>query len=462
MSVINFNYIKSYLRFTDILSYLIISFYMISFPAGSFGYILMSMCLILSLITANIKILAIYFMLIGPIILGAVFQSFNIPSTGSLFSIIVSIFLLFFSKKVGINNYISIKNSLLWIIWVIIILSIFYIEGPKTTYSDNKITYFIINLLIYFLSISIIISDDSIDFWKLGQLSIISSMLFCAILFYTTPSVMPLSFFDISGIRSFTSDSGLVEEVPTNTASYMAAIGISLLSGSLISIKPKKILIFSSMLVIIFGFLILNLIGQRLYIVSPLLGIIILLFCKPKDTTIIKFAISFSLIGLSYLIFKGITSDIEFISSIFATDINLDERLNRSINWGSAIELILERPFLGFGLGGYYIDGYSMPGEGTYAHNLILELLSETGIVGTTLILSPVLFKFFFSPYRLYELARCKNSASLIPFFVVLFSQSMISFDLRQSASMFALAAILWARMDKINQLNVRYALHHD
>lgn len=49
--------------------------------------------------------------------------------------------------------------------------------------------------------------------------------------------------------------------------------------------------------------------------------------------------------------------------------------------WNNAIELIKQRPFIGWGLG-YFESVY---GEGCYTHNIILEVAVEIGIIGTAL-----------------------------------------------------------------------------
>ncbi len=79
----------------------------------------------------------------------------------------------------------------------------------------------------------------------------------------------------------------------------------------------------------------------------------------------------------------------------------------RALLWKSSWELFLQHPLLGTGLGSFAQDyqeaGYSLvQGGAKYAHNLLLQLLVETGLMGTGLFLAALfsLGRRFKIPFR--------------------------------------------------------------
>ena len=103
-----------------------------------------------------------------------------------------------------------------------------------------------------------------------------------------------------------------------------------------------------------------------------------------------------------------------------------------------------ERPFFGYGLGGFYVDEYAKTSD-RYAHNLLLELLSETGIVGTLLILAPPILFFFIPARRSIFSMRTIAGATLVPFFLLTCIGAMLSAHIGKSCIVFAVIAATWA-----------------
>jgi len=139
-----------------------------------------------------------------------------------------------------------------------------------------------------------------------------------------------------------------------------------------------------------------------------------------------------------------ISQNMPFIASLSDDTSSLSSRLNRDTNWDAAIRRFCEKPLLGHGLGGYYIEGYSYPGSGTYAHNVILELLSETGILGIILLTIPLIKSGRNYSFRKLVAQRTRNGAALLPVMLTLFLQALVSFELSTNIWLFSFFAVLF------------------
>lgn len=84
-----------------------------------------------------------------------------------------------------------------------------------------------------------------------------------------------------------------------------------------------------------------------------------------------------------------------------------------------------------------------MPGDGTYAHNIMLELLTETGLVGTAIISVPMILFLIYYNKELF-ITRVASGATIIPLWVLYFIHAMLNHDLTKSSSLLATTAIIW------------------
>jgi hypothetical protein len=103
---------------------------------------------------------------------------------------------------------------------------------------------------------------------------------------------------------------------------------------------------------------------------------------------------------LTFVFVIGIYKNERF-DKLLNEDIEVNQKDPRIIIWKSALQLIIEKPFLGSGLGGYYeqmVDklkenGLNNPEEIQYnSHNQFLEILLENGIVGFILLSLSIAF----------------------------------------------------------------------
>jgi len=393
------------------------------------------------MLAASKRTNAVYLLLMGPSVFGAIFRSFEIAQVGSVSSVITALVLLALYKPKWPLLKIKWYFPVLWLVTTFLTLFVFYFYGPQTEYSQNKLIVFSLNIFIVIIALKLIVSDKSINLSQLGFLGIISSIVYLSTIFKSFGGGLFGSFFQTASLRIDADYSELT--VATNTVAILAGLGIALLIGDLVD---KKISFFSkiiNLLILLVGLLSLNMIGQRLFILSPVICIFSVLTCRPINRKFFLFIFFISIIFIILVILIGLQTNNPYILSIFTPQATTMEALNRSKNWDAAIYLIQDSPVFGHGLGGYYIEGYSMAGEGTYAHNLILELLTETGLVGTAIIIVPMILFLIYYRRELF-IARIASGATIIPLWILDLIHAMVSHDLRQSSALFATTAIMW------------------
>lgn len=118
-------------------------------------------------------------------------------------------------------------------------------------------------------------------------------------------------------------------------------------------------------------------------------------------------------IGYFFLIITGVS--VAFLSAAFYFDIWNSAGMNRVVEhltddtererlYRLALQAFEESPIVGQGMGSiWYTVGY-------YSHNIVMDLLAETGVIGTTIFLSLLLKTFL----GLYRLMRCQKIAILL------------------------------------------------
>jgi len=366
-------------------------FYFLFSPSGKFGIFLTLSSLIAVSLSANKKTLGVYLLLLGPPVFGAIFQSFNIKYVGAALSLSLGFILLFISK----SKYSALKacwrSPIAWLLLTVIVLSVSYFLGPQTEYSQKKLIFFTLNLLLTIVAILLIVKHSDVDIWKLGLLGIISSVVYyCAILYSFQDVIVPQNIWFTGALRISSAFSETA--IATNTIALISSSGIVFLLSSILDKKSSNLKITLSIFAVFIGYIVLNAAGQRLFLTIPPIAALTLILCRPIKKKFYRIIFSVIITLSVFIVWSGLQSENRWIVSLFQSDRAFSEKINRSINWNAAVSRIQEEPLLGHGLGGYYIDGFSYPGSGTYPHNLFLELLCETGVIGTILILIPVLF----------------------------------------------------------------------
>jgi len=433
--------------------------YLIALPEGLKGLIFALIPLLIAIPLTNVSTLGVYFILFGPYVLGSVLKAFGINHAGAIVSLLLGFLLLAISKVDFTFPRVRWRAPLAWLGLTILVLVVFYFRGPQTEYCQSKLLMFTFNVTVTIIALRFLMGNPGVSMWQLGLLGILSSIATYGAYLYGAPELTPSDIFQTAGIRVMIDETDTL--IATNTIALIGGMGIVLLLGDLVTdIYSKKYFIIS-VITIIIGMMVLNSVGQRLFIAIPIFaaGSLVLLSKKNKIVIGIYFILIIGIIGS--IVMSGMYLRNDYVTTVFDSEKDISENLNRAINWEAGVELFNEKPFYGHGLGGYYISGYSYPGSGTYAHNLILELLSETGLVGTTIILLPVLVFFLFPKIRNLGGLRTSSGGALIPLLILAFLHSMVSHDLTMSSTLFAILAVMWAHLspapERWNPVDAQY-----
>ena len=421
--------------------------YLLILLPGINGLILTLLALAVVCISVNRETLGVFCLLMCPLLAGFLFRSFGIPHVGSVMSLLIGFALLFGFKlrsKIASAQW---EAPALWLLLTISVLFISYLMGPQTEYCQAKFIMFVTGLVLEVITFRFIIGSNLINLWSLGLMAVVSSVVHYSTTAYNWPGIIPSNIFIPCGIRG--TDIELLKEARPVYAGLLACFGVMCLLSNSIQKQFKRIHYLQMFLAMTIAMLVINSIGQRLYIVTVFLAGLLLLLYRPADR-VLAGAVALIMIGacaamVTFGIAKGATQLIQTFTTEQST---IDERLNRSINWGPAIRRIKEKPFFGHGLGGYYLDEWTIctePGEEAYAHNLFLELLSETGFVGTILIVFPVIIFWFIPAGRQVFLFRTKTGDAPVFLLLYAFCHAMITRDLRESHLLFAIIAVMWA-----------------
>jgi len=245
------------------------------------------------------------------------------------------------------------------------------------------------------------------------------------------------SFGEASGFNKvFSTVDGAAYQNVTQYLGLLAVLSIAFATGK------KKLLSYLHISLIFFVLYLMFVIGGRSSIVS-VIAVLLLAFQIQKSLTVlvsIIFLVLFGGLGL-FLLFPEIAAHSVFDSNLigvrrFAVLVEGGDRTGRLSLFSAAIELFLSSPknfFFGGGMTSYPVFvGSNSPGM--YPHNLILELLSEYGVVGFSLFIAPVIYLFKRRKDRIGNIVG-NNTTEKTAFYVFLYflTISMFSGGLRVS-----------------------------
>ncbi|WP_289146266.1 O-antigen ligase family protein [uncultured Megamonas sp.] len=114
--------------------------------------------------------------------------------------------------------------------------------------------------------------------------------------------------------------------------------------------------------------------------------IIIFLSINKKIYLLLIFSL---LIITSYNIFQISPNSINRLQTISSTNSNVQQNYERILMWHSALNMFIEHPITGIGIGNYhkeYVSHYRSPlsKEDTWhPHNVLLSMLAQSGLIGT-------------------------------------------------------------------------------
>ncbi len=385
--------------------------------------------IIIYLFTCSRVDCGIFFLLVGSGLFGRMFASQQLYLSFIVICLIIGITLLY-KEIISIIN----KNlfSFVFLIFIFSFFFIYYLLGPHTDYSNEKITKLIIRGLLWTTTFIIFAQSQDISSKRISV-----PFLFLSI-FYLSQSaelygVKPSSIYDITYFRTFC---GLVGRndlgtliVNYHTLAYLAtAYMVFWLSEKDFYQKDR----WGSIITIFLTFWILVISGTRQTIIT--FAAILLIRYLIKEHNAISFKnILITVISSICFIFLIRWIGSAFFEATFSADAAWNDRIHRDTITPYVILNINPLTGIGFGAYGLYDPLHEYP------HNFFLELLCETGIIGTSLFLS-IIGIYFISRHDINFLKHTTISNSfLFPFFVLFFLRAMISGDFSDSISFIAI-----------------------
>ena len=326
----------------------------------------------------------------------------------------------------------------MWLLFTSCVLIISFGLGPQSSYSLEKLLLYHRTLVLSIIALVFLMSNKACDMWEVGIMLIIAATVIFSFNIYFHPYLKPDNILEPGGMRIRLRPDDLFYGSFFKDIGYFASMGAVFLICSIddVFIYRQRKVVF--ILFLLISLIILNSTGQRLFIINILIAGCGILFSKPKNTKIFLYLNIFLIMILSSIIVTGIVREIPLVEQVFQEGTTITGKLNRGM-WDDAIRLYKEKPLLGHGLGGYSADG-----KRSYPHNLFLELLVETGLVGTVMIFSPLIWFLFIPKIEKLLTLRSAKDQILFPFLLVIFCYAMISNDLI-NPSFFAISAVFWA-----------------
>lgn len=381
-----------------------------------YSFPIVSVAIVLAILRMNKTTLGLSLILFIPHILGVLFAILNLSVRPFYVCIILASLLLghsFFIQKGS-------SKSLFYFIILIVLFTIWYLWGPRHSYSSMKLIYIVFLGLFGLLSMKYYIERNDVQITKIVILLCLISISYICLGISFFQISKPHGLLDISFIRdSFY----LIMREDTIPFSYHAIGNTALMGLALLLCKQQdEFNAFLKYSILLFLIIIVIISQAR----QALLGTFILFYFRIfiRNRNVAKRLLMIGLITL--FIYWGI-SNLSNFSEVFSSTIQAtttENAINR--DYEKAFTMIKQSPILGSGLG-----GYSLTGKRDYPHNLLLELLCEMGVLGTFLVIVvtflPIIprIKRIFSPTR----------SGIIPFIFILpyFVRSMSSSDLTES-----------------------------
>ncbi|MCM8901631.1 O-antigen ligase family protein [Caldicoprobacter algeriensis] len=344
-----------------------------------------------------------------------------LSTRGSIIIACIIFYLLLLNK----NNVVINKIHLLWIVSVIVMI----LSSLISRFQQESLKYtmlFLIGVLyfIYFsnnkellLNVMKIQKYFSVIFAVFTLLPLLDVTLYYRILelLFDSKSVSEIKslmivFNRYVGIGRFAGNNGFILSL---------GLGIALCE----MLTQRKVI---HVVYIIIFFISIFLTGSRYAFLASILSMVLVVFFfyhkKTHLSRLTKFILLIVLIFICILL-----SYCFFPSSIFDRFMNMESIYNRFKLYNLAWELFLQRPILGHGINTFlYYTFYRIDMlEKTYTHNVFLQLLSETGIIGTILIIASFIVTLLSGIVSIKNLKYSEDKHLLITFRFTLYLQFM-------------------------------------
>ncbi len=209
---------------------------------------------------------------------------------------------------------------------------------------------------------------------------------------------------------------------------YIMTLGVLLTAGDVLlnlkEHKKKAAVSFFIVLFLLFGILLVGRRGELLAAVITAI-VVIVTHCRFKLNKKQSLIALFSIIALCVLvvclwpIIEKIPFMVRYIMTLKQALSGVDITSGRIELWATAWALFLKQPIFGIGWGNfsYHITDAFRAAHGQdvmNVHNNFIQLLCETGIVGTVLILAPIIFCLVQTVRQAYRLKKTQKDHTLL------------------------------------------------
>ncbi|MDY7009297.1 MAG: O-antigen ligase family protein [Planctomycetota bacterium] len=429
-------------EYMSILGVGIVLVYLLLLPPGVLGLGITALALFCGICGVSRETLGVCCLLFGMPLGGAVMEAFGIYGIGGKVVLLIGLVLLFGFGLRGETATLRLRAPVMWLAWTACVLLLSYYHGPETEYARSKIFWFAANTILTMIAVCIVVGNPKVDFWKIGSIAVICAAVYYSARICAYPVLKPQSIFILGAFRSALTESQLLAS--PNTLSYIASIGIAFFMGTIIDKRLSLRRQVNLLVSLGIALLVIMSCGQRKFILFPLMAAASVLLCRPRNRTLVfTITILMAIVVVTVIVF-GAVGGKNFITEVLEGNETVFHRLNRDTTWDAAILRIKEKPILGHGLGGFYVDEYSRVSN-RYAHNLLLEMLSEIGILGTIMIIAPPIVWFVIPSGKTILSKRTISGGTLIPLVLLTFVTAMLSAHIGKTCIVFSVVAALWA-----------------
>lgn len=358
--------------------------------------------------------------------LGAVFDIFHVPFPAFL----LVLFLGFFFLKDEIRNCTFSNVAVQRLLLVFLIFAFWFLLGPMHAYSQSKLVYIVCVGISSFVAWNVAMKSSNIEYLKLALFLGVNSLIFVSIAYDVYFFDRPDNILDFNFFR----DSYTLLSKDSSMLLTYHSVGIPALIGVAVLVSYENLNVKSPSFIVTFLLLVmLLLISQTRQAIFGLFLILpIRIFLSDKIQLIGKLCAVFLLLMLFLYVLTSMDSSV--IQESLHSD-NSEELVNR--DYQDAETMIKDNMVLGTGLG-----GYSRTGERAYPHNIFLELLCETGILGTFLLSFVVFIPIFLKIKNLKMLSA--SNLYLVLVIIGFGIRAMASSDLTESISFIAALLIFF------------------
>lgn len=327
------------------------------------------------------------------------------------------------------------------------VLSVSFFHGPMSTYSRDKIVLFALMGIAGTLAYTLAFCAAKARLFELGLLYVAGAACDYVAQRETFPAFFATSILIPGNMRE---NATLMGGVGIHVAGIpqFAALGLVVALCGMHSRYVRRWQWVTFAFSAVAALLIVNSSGTRLPIVSMVAAIAVIYSLTRRGSSMSRVLPAIVIVSVMLVVGAGIAAGDERFTRPFKGGETFGDRVDRGMNWQAGWDLFLESPITGAGLGGYYIPGFFVaPGAEVYPHNIVLELLAETGLIGTLSIALPVIFGIVGKYRRRAWRVATARGDPLVPIIVFLLVGALVSWDLRQNVWTFSAIVGAWIRL---------------